>query len=293
MSRSLADALEKLLIADGELASSLLTTAQRRVLEEFARKTLAVRLTTSGRGSLYRVVSRDLVEAHLIHLRPRQKEVLSTGLHSRAVNLALYRHSKGSSAGHAVHYLLLKAIGEEVYWHDGGGQSMDLSSLTQLCGAAALAVRVGDGWHCDGALWMVENQALFDDPTWLPAGADGTLCYYSGQLSGLLLDWLATQSRAREVMLFPDYDGIGMQNFARLRERLGDGCEFWLVPGWFELLKQYGNRQIWLDSLANFQDALRRLQAAGMSPELAELCNAMQSMGLALEQESAFLEVSQ
>lgn len=290
MSRSLADALNKLLVADGELASSQFTTAQLRVLEEFARKTQAVRLTTSGRGSLYRIVIRDLVEAHLAQLRPRPKEVLSAGLPNRALNVARYRDSKGRSAGHAVQYLLLKAIDGEVYWQDGRGQAMDLTALTRLCGAAALAVRAGDGWHSDGALWLVENQALFDDPTWLPADAGGTLCYYSGQLSGLLIDWLAAQTRVRQVVLFPDYDGIGLQNFARLRERLGDGCAFWLMPGWSELLLQYGNRQIWLDSLANFQDALRRLQALGMSSGLAELCNAMQSMGQALEQESVFLQ---
>ena len=49
----------------------------------------------------------------------------------------------------------------------------------------------GDDWHTAAPLWLIENQALFDDTSWLPAGAGGTLCYYSGQLSGLLLNWLA------------------------------------------------------------------------------------------------------
>lgn len=289
MSRSLADALEKLLAAGGGIVSSQLTTAQRRGLEEFARKTQSVRLTTSGRGSLYRIVGREQIEAHLAQLRPRQEEALSVDLPNRALNVARYRDSKGRGAGHAVQYLLLKATDEKVHWHDGQGQAMDLSALTRLCGAAALAVRARDGWHSDRALWLVENQALFDDPSWLPDDVGGTLCYYSGQLSRLLLDWLAAQPRAPQVILFPDYDGIGLQNFARLRERLGDGCEFWLIPGWSGLLQQYGNRQIWLDNLTNFQDALRRLQTLGASSGLAELTNAMQNLGLALEQESVFL----
>lgn len=290
MSRSLADALEKLLAAGGEIASSQLTTAQRRALEEFARKTQSVRLTTSGRGSLYRIVGRDQAVAHLAQLRPRQQEALPVGLPSRALNVARYRDSKRSSAGHAVHYLLLKAVGAEVRWRDGLGAVVEVSALTRLCGAAVLAVQSGDGWHSDEPLWLVENQALFDDPSWLPADAGGALCYYSGQLSGLMLDWLAAQPRAPQVILFPDYDGIGLQNFARLRERLGDGCELWLIPGWPERLKQYGNRRIWLDNLANFQDAVRRLSIDGMPVAVAELCRTMQAEGLALEQESVFLE---
>lgn len=289
MSRCLADALAKLLAAGGEIVSSQLTAAQRRVLEEFARRTQSVCLTSSGRGSRYQIVGREQVEAHLAQLRPRQEDALPADLPNRALNVARYRDSKGGVAGHAVQYLLLKAISDDLRWHGGQGEVLELSALTRLCGVAALAVRECDGWHTGEPLWLVENQALFDDPSWLPADAHGALCYYSGQLSGLLLDWLAARPRAPQVILFPDYDGIGLQNFARLRERLGDSCEFWLTPGWPGLLQQYGNRQIWLDSLPNFHDALRRLQAMGVSSGLAELCHAMQSMGLALEQESVFL----
>lgn len=289
MSRSLADALEKLLVADGKLASSQFTTAQRRVLEEFARKTQSVRLTTSGRGSLYQIIGHEQVVAHLSQLRPGQREQLSANLPQRALNVARYRDSKTGGAGHALQYLLLKAVSEGQCWQDGRGSVLELSKLTQLCGTAALAVRGGDGWHTDEPLWLIENQALFDDTSWLPAGASGTLCYYSGQLSCLMLDWLTEQPRASRVILFPDYDGIGLQNFARLYERLGNTCIFWLMPDWLGRLRLYGNWQIWQDNLVNFQDALRRLQVLGMPSELAELCSAMQSMGLALEQESVFL----
>jgi len=289
VSRCLADALAKLLAAGGEIVSSQLTAAQRRALEEFACRTQSVRLTSSGRGSRYQIVSREQVEAHLAQLRPRQEDALPANLPNRALNVARYRDSKGGGAGHAVQYLLLKAISDDLRWHGGQGEVLELSALTRLCGVAALAVRERDGWHTGEPLWLIENQALFDDPSWLPADAHGTLCYYSGQLSGLLLDWLAARPRAPLVILFPDYDGIGLQNFARLRERLGDGSSFWMMPGWVDLLHRYGNRKIWLDNRANFEDALRRMQEQGMPPELVELCSAMQYTGLALEQESVFL----
>ena len=61
------------------------------------------------------------------------------------------------------------------------------------------------------------------------------------------------------------------------------------MPNWAELLHRHGNREIWLNNLANFQDAVARLQTQAMSPMLEELCRSMQVSGLALEQEAVFL----
>ncbi len=289
MSRSLADALEKLLVAGGRLAASQLTAAQRGALEEFARRTLAVRLSVSGRGSLYQIAAPEQVQAHLAQLRPGHTENPASMIPQRALNMSRNRDSKSGSARHSVQYLLLKAVNDGQYWRDGKGQLLDVSQLTQTCGAAALAVQSGDDWHTAAPLWLIENQALFDDISWLPADASGTLCYYSGQLSGLLLYWLAERPRASQVILFPDYDGIGLQNFARLYELIGGTCKLWLMPHWQERLRLYGNQRIWQDNLANYQDAVSRLRSLGMPSELAELCDALQGMGLALEQESVFL----
>jgi len=289
VSRSLADALEKLLVAGGRLAASQLTAAQRGALEEFARRTLAVRLAVSGRGSLYQIVALEQVKAHLAQLRPGHSGMEAGEIPLRALNVARKRDSKGGVARHAVQYLLLKAVNGGQYWRDGNGAVLDVSELTQTCGAAALVIKSGDDWHTAAPLWLIENQALFDDTSWLPADASGTLCYYSGQLSGLLLNWLADRPRASQVILFPDYDGIGLQNFARLYELMGDACKLWLMPDWQERLRLYGNQRIWQDNLANYQDAVSRLRSLGMPSELAEMCDALQGMGLALEQESVFL----
>lgn len=289
MSRSLADALEKLLVAGGRLAASQLTAAQRGALEEFARRTLAVRLAVSGRGSLYQIAALEQVQAHLAQLRPGHTENTASMIPQRALNMSRNRDSKSGSAQHSVQYLLLKAVSGGQYWRDGKGELLDVSQLTKTCGAAALAVKSGDDWHTASPLWLIENQALFDDISWLPVDASGTLCYYSGQLSSLMLNWLVERPRASQVILFPDYDGIGLQNFARLYELLGDTCKFWLMPGWQERLRLYGNQRIWQDNLANYQDAVTRLRALGIPSEVTELCSALQSTGLGLEQESVFL----
>ena len=94
MSRSLADALEKLLVAGGRLAASQLTAAQRGALEEFARRTLAVRLSVSGRGSLYQIAAPEQVQAHLAQLRPGHTENAASVIPQRALNMSRYRDSK-------------------------------------------------------------------------------------------------------------------------------------------------------------------------------------------------------
>jgi hypothetical protein len=289
MSGALADALGKLLASESGLANSQFTPAQRRALDDFARKTGAVRLQSQGRGSLFRVIDRLLAEAHLRQLRPLQGDSFPDDLPIRAANVGMYRNSKGSAAGHAYQYLLLKSIDQAVRWHDGQGQELDLPAITQLCGATALAIRSNDNWSSASPLWLVENQALFDDLKWMPAQATGTLCYYAGQLSGGVLDWLEAKPRASQIIFFPDYDGIGLQNFARLSERVGGACELWMIPGWRDLINLYGNRKIWQDNLVNYQDAVTRLLALGMQPELADLCRSLQSSGMALEQETVFL----
>jgi hypothetical protein len=84
---------------------------------------------------------------------------------------------------------LLKATGPKVTWQRGDGVSLDISGATQSAGVAALAIAPADGWHSAQPVWLVENQALFDRLDWLLlAGAHGSVIYYGGQLSNLLLD---------------------------------------------------------------------------------------------------------
>jgi len=112
------------------------------------------------------------------------------------------------------------------------------------------------------------------------------IAYYGGQLNGHLLHWLAKQSRAAKVVHFPDYDGVGLANFARLYAALGDQCQFWLMPDWPLRLERYGSVQLWRDTLRDFTSISQHLP-----DQVASLALQMQQTGLALEQESVWLEI--
>ena len=294
MSRALADALDKLLKTARPSAATLFTVAQRRELDRFAQQTGALRLSTQGRGASYLLTNAALARAHLLALRPTAVSDLDASLPARANNIARMRDSKGRSHRHTTAYLLLKAIGEGVTWQrgdgdgDGDGVTYDVSAAMALAGAAAIAIDADDNWHTQAPIWLVENQALFDRLDWLPPAAHGSIVYYGGQLSRRLLDWMAQRARSGQIVFFPDYDGVRLLNYARLREKSLAPVQFWLMPDWEERLRKFGNNRVWQNTQKDFTIALVRLEALGMPLEVKTLCQAMAEQGLALEHEAVW-----
>ena len=308
MSRALAAALARLLEGAGNplqaqaCQASAFTALQRRALEDLSRSTGALQLKPEGRGSVYEVVNVEVLTTHLRALRPNQASEIDPALPRRAANIAQSRSSKGRSHGHALHYLLVKSITEGVIWRgkfpkveekqetkEQHGRAFDLSQATGTAGAAVLAITEDDGWWSDEPLWLVENQALFDRLDWLPPDAQGTVAYYAGQLPGRLLKWLACRPRASEVIVFPDYDGVGLLNYARLLEVCASPTRFWLMPDWTRLLTTYGSHTVWRSTQSDFEVAVARLEAAKAPQEVMAMCTALRAQGLALEHESVWL----
>lgn len=297
MSRSLVAALVKLLAGEGpaqtqSCRASDFTAAQRLALEDLGRRTGALKVRLEGRGSVYQVVNLDILSSHLRSLRPQHADELDPTIPKRAANIAQSRSSKGRGHGHELHYLLLKSIYGDVLWRElssDDGPVFDLTQATQTAGAGVLAIREDDGWYSDEPLWLVENQALFDRLDWLPSGSHGTVAYYAGQLPGRLLNWLAKRARAPQVMMFPDYDGVGLLNYAKLLEVCRSPCTFWLMPDWQSLLKKYGSNAVWQNTQPDLQAAYPRLKAAGAPDVVLELCSELSRQGLALEHESVWL----
>ncbi|MDD3651771.1 hypothetical protein [Immundisolibacter sp.] len=282
--RALRAALLKLAGADA-LPASRFTAAQRNALDRFARHTGAVGCQRQGSGDVYRVLDAGVFAGHLAALSPQAHTPTPADLPPRARHIARSRASKAGEHQHACHYPILKAVGDGVCWQDGArGAVLALGPLTRDCGAASLRIEADDAWRTEQALWLVENQALFDRTDWLPPDTVATLLYYGGQLDGRLLAWLAGRPRASRIVHFADYDGVGLANFARLHALLGDACEYWLMPDWSTKLARYGSNRLWRDTLREFTAAAARLPDC-----LAPLTQQMQRCGLALEQEAVWL----
>lgn len=248
------------------LPASQFTQAQRSALDRFARQTGAVNCLRQGRGDVYSVCNQAVFEAHVTQLSPQVEPSIADQLPLRAKHVAHARDSKARRHQHGSYYPLLKAVGDAVIWREiDRGTDLELSAATWDFGAASLCIHPDDAWHTEQALWLVENQALFDRTDWLPEGTQATLLYYGGHLDGRLLSWLGHRPRASRVTLFPDYDGVGLSNFVRLREALGDACDFWLMPQWESKLARYGSVQLWRDTLRHFTTAVAQLGVSSFS----------------------------
>ena len=267
------------------LPASQFTAAQRMALDQFARQTGAVNCLRQGRGDVYSVCDQAVFDAHVSQLSPQVEPSIAEQLPLRAQHVAHARDSKARRHQHGSHYPLLKAVGDTVSWREvKRGAELPLSAATRDFGAASLSIQSDDAWHSEQALWLVENQALFDRTDWLPEGTHATVLYYGGQLDGRLQSWLGQRPRASRVIHFPDYDGVGLANFARLHQVLGATCECWLMPCWESKLARYGSNQLWRDTLRYFTGAVDHLPAY-----MLELAEQMQRLGLALEQEAVWL----
>ncbi len=294
MSNPLAAALSRLHRSAVPVPASQFTPAQREALAGFLQRSQgAIRLSTQGRGAVYEIVRPEAIELELRRLLPGAVDSLPEAIPGRSRNIAQARDSKAGGQVHDRSHLLVKAIAPDAAWHSARQGRLDVAAWCRVAGTAAVAITPDDDWCTDQPLWLVENLAVFERIDWLPSGASGSLVYYGGNLTRLQLAWLARRQRAPEIVHFPDYDAVGLQNYASLLELACDPVRLWLMPGWRDLLHRFGNAQIWQENRPRFDAVARRLaqRQPPLDPEVAHLLDELRACGLALEQETVWLSL--
>lgn len=288
---ALTEALKRLLDSGEALTASAFTPNQRKLLEQFALSTRQINIGKQGRGTLYRVVDRTSLTAYIQQQQPLAENELPDAIPVRGKNIGTHRGSKKGKSGHEYCYLLIKAWDSQAIWQHAGN-TLNPAELTENFGAAALQISRDTDWTSNRSLLLVENQALFDCCDWLPEGYNGSLAYYAGQLSEILLQWLAAEKRTEEVILFPDYDGIGMANYVRLLCTLQPATRlhFYWMPDWQDKIARFGNQDVWLKSRVQFEAAIAKLEAMrALTGDFKKLAALSQHHGKALEQEAIWL----
>ncbi|MGO1246092.1 MAG: DUF7281 domain-containing protein [Oceanisphaera sp.] len=290
MSQTLVKVLTRLVEAYPDpIAGSTLTSPQKNQLEAFSRNTQSVQVTPKGRGVVYGILDMDVVKVTLEQLVPNQH--LSKAVPPRALNIGATRSSKQGRAGHDVTYVLAKTVANPL-WEASGVLTDHLNVATEEFGVFSLEIggERNSNLHTHHSIWLVENQAVFDRLDWLHNSEPTTVIWYRGQLHNKLIEWLSAPERAPSVYLFADYDGVGLNNYRRLKDKLEKRAEFWMMPNWKELLNRYGQNQLWNDTAREFKSFERNSQKLlAQSPILRELITEMKKYGLALEQEAIWL----
>ena len=298
MNRTKRTALKKLLNSKGVIQASAFTKRQRDELDALSRNTGCLALEARGAGAVYIVRKWDVLELHYRQESPVDEDSIPSNIPLRSRNIANTGSSKGALHSHEVAYLLIKAAKGGVIWRKQDGYVLLLHDVTDRQGASVLAIsdnpKLDSGWHTKKALWLVENQILFDNLDWFPGDAGDSVAWYRGNLPNILIQWLSLLPRCSMVYFFPDYDGTGLSDYAKIKEALGDGVTMWIMPGWRNLLNKTGNTYLWKKegNLSRFKTAAIELKKLDPNEELHELMNSMESSGKALEQEAVYLDIN-
>jgi len=285
----LIEALKSLLVSKNGLNASAFSASQRKVLEEFAKQTRLIEIRKHGRSTVFRYLNHQGVFDFLAMQQPL--ETVPQNIPVRSQNIGLQRDSKKGQSTHETSYLLMKCWHESVFWKNGE-TTFYPEKLTREFGVAALQIQVNQAWQSHFPLLLVENQALFNCPNWLPENFDGCLIYYAGQLSNVVLRWFAEQKRAEKVILFPDYDGVGLSNYVRLARALHgkSKLEFFWLPNWEQKLVTFGNVEIWQNTRRQFENALKNLAKMNLlTADFVKLGDLSQRHAKTLEQEAIWL----
>ncbi len=290
---ALANSLNRLLKNNGCLMASDFTPKQKQELEDFSRDTRLISISKQGRSTIYKIENSALIVDYLRKTQPSILEQLDSSLPERSKNIANDRASKKGKSTHESCYLLMKAWDESVIWQ-AGKNLMIPAKHTKCFGVSALTVTTKSQWQCNTPLWLVENQALFDRVDWLPDDFQGCIAYYAGYIPNILIQWFAEQRRCPEIVMFPDYDGVGLANYVRLLSALHSESKlrFYWIPNWEAKLQKFGNADLWRKTRSQFERAIEQLKSAnGLNEEFEKLAQLSQYYGLALEQEAIWLKV--
>lgn len=265
--------LRRLLKEGVKPASSVPKTVQGE-LEGFVR-TGVVEWARSGRGSMYRVGDRAALEA-ICAVDPLEH---ATSESAKAVAVARTGDAHQGRADRIL--LLLSAAAPPAVWSGERGQ-LDIADCTRRFGVASLVVRPADDWVTEQPLLLVENLELLYHPDRLHH--IGTILYYPGWLSGMMLRWLRDRQRAPEYVVCADFDPVGLTNYARARKMLGHSVKLFVPEDLERLIASFGKPE----RLVMNKRLLGNLEVDN-DPSLQRVLNLVLRYGKGLDQEVLLL----
>jgi hypothetical protein len=113
-------------------------------------------------------------------------------------------------------------------------------------GSFILSERVGASFS--GRVATVENHEFFATYHWEAAGFHVALLA-SGRASNRFISWLASDSmKDAQYTHFGDYDPVGLDEFARMYDKLGDRIKLYIPDNLEVVFKSYRNKKLVTDS---------------------------------------------
>jgi hypothetical protein len=233
----------------------------------------------SGAGRC--LVLRDAVALFEFSRQQFPNVPISQELGNRVNGIARFRDSKAlPSDTHEI--VCLRA------WREGvltvGGQPADVASATAQYGVFSFLLdATRNDYSLRGGCALAENPVIFTRFEHLRMQI-GAVLYGHGRISNRALEWLANNSdQGFELVHLPDYDPAGLNEFERLRVRLGGRVRLHLPADLDERFARFSNRA--LLQAPNSRAMLLSLRRSG-STEIQQVLRLIEQHNAGLEQEA-------
>ena len=235
----------------------------------------------SGAGR--RLVVRDPSTARMFVARRFPGAPVFAGASSRVASVVAFRNSK-TLARDEPEIVCARAWRSGVLRRDD--QEVDVNQATSAHGMFSFLLDAPSPYALRGPCALVENVSVLIhfERLNLPAGM---ALWSRGRMSGRFLDWLAAQDAADFTLVhLPDYDPVGLGEFARLRRRLGRRVRLYLPEDLPARFDRFSNPDL-LDK-ANNRALLANLRKTSL-PEIQQVLQLIDRHNAALEQEALLI----
>ncbi len=214
---------------------------------------------------------------------PLSADELGTRLSARVSGVARYRDSK-ALANDVPEIVNVRA------WSDDGlrcdRNPMPATAHTAQYGVFSFLLENGNRHTLHGTCAVVENPAVFTafEQLALPVKI---VFLGRGVISQRLLDWFGSQLDPGFALVhFPDYDPVGLNEFERLRKRLGNRVRLHIPDDLSQRFPRFGNRELLRKPRS--QTILGQLRRS-KCPEVLRFVKLINRYNAGLEQEALFL----
>ncbi|MBL9167023.1 MAG: hypothetical protein JNN07_04715 [Verrucomicrobiales bacterium] len=236
----------------------------------------------SGSGRRWVVRDKGALASFVTSLFPATS--VADDASARVNSVAQFRRSK-ALANDLPEIVTLRA------WEPGAtllvdGVQTSASECTREHGAFSCVLSKPSRYSLRGPCALVENPAVFlqFERLALPVGL---AVYARGICSDRLLSWIADQTADDFRLLhLPDYDPIGLSEYLRLKDRLGDRLELYRPSRLPELFARFSDRGLLENPVAIA--SLARLRGSSR-PEVREIVALIDAHNAGLEQEALLL----
>lgn len=244
-------------------------------------QTGVVREVRTGAGASLSIINANAVQGFYDKAFPNP--VLDEALGNRINGVGLFRNSK-AIANDTPEIIMARVAEGSPILHDG--PLTESVQATQRNGVFAIRLSSRQRPVLQGNWVLIENPAVFHQHHRVFGSATSALLV-NGRMSHRVLQWLAEQGTDHLNLLHsPDYDPVGLDEFVRLHNVLGDRIRLYLPADIEQLFARYSSKQL---MLLEKQQTLARKLSDHPHPYVQRIVGLISANNAGLEQEALLI----